>query len=168
MKTLKKIVRNFVVPVAFGAAVLFGGPSCNFADMQNCDSWYKIDDSSVPRDIDTAEEIDNFVYSQIRYEKDSKNNKRKEYWQLPQETLSKGKGDCEDRALLGLALYYKRRDNVGSLEIGELNGTGHAEANYHGNTPYEENQFRKSFEKKLTIEWENIKAACYAKRNLVE
>ncbi len=163
MKTLKKIVRNVVVPVVFGVTVFFTGPSCNFADMQNCQNWYDIDDSSIPENIDTPKEIDDWVESHIRYVKDIKNNKRKEYWQLPQETLSKGIGDCEDKALLAIALYYHRRDNVGSLEIGEQNGTGHAEPNYHGKTFY-----GSEFEKKLTIEWENIKATCYAKRNFTQ
>lgn len=56
-----------------------------------------------------------------------------DYWQRPEETLSRGTGDCEDRALLLLALASSelgRRDGVVELVTysGLPPGTLHAEA----------------------------------------
>lgn len=46
----------------------------------------------------------NWVYENIEYKKDKHDD-----WQLPQETLDRGKGDCEDMAILlmGIMKYQK-------------------------------------------------------------
>lgn len=45
-----------------------------------------------------------FVLDTIDYESDRDSHGRREYWQLPTETLLLGRGDCEDRAFLFISL----------------------------------------------------------------
>lgn len=51
--------------------------------------------------------IEQFVISNIRYTTDRKTWDQVEYWQMPMETWSRRSGDCEDGAILILALAYR-------------------------------------------------------------
>lgn len=50
-------------------------------------------------------EIRDWIGNNIEYEYDDETHGVSEYWQLPRETLSLGKGDCEDFSILLCSLY---------------------------------------------------------------
>jgi len=56
--------------------------------------------SSKPFWISDWKALRDWVGNNIEYEYDSVSHGYKEYWQLPRETLMRGKGDCEDQAIL--------------------------------------------------------------------
>jgi len=67
--------------------------------------------------------IQKYVVQNLSYNFDSFTSKRDEYWQLPYETLTTKKGDCEDGAIfmanLALAVgvpYWRVRINAGDVE----------------------------------------------------
>lgn len=64
-----------------------------------CENWYNID---LKKEFKDEKEIYNWVIKNIKYKKDDY-----DFWQLPQESLNLGTGDCEDRALLMMAIYFK-------------------------------------------------------------
>ena len=56
-----------------------------------------------------------------------------EYWQSPQETLERGKGDCEDHAVLLLWLFYEATGNKADLvAITRGYGSPHAVVEWDG------------------------------------
>lgn len=118
------------------SSVLLAGAltSCSgyFVNPYNPD-WYKIDDSKISKEVDTPLEILLWVYQNVDY----KTHGHRCF--LPQETLNNGYGDCDDQAVLQLAIYFKRCSKKGSLLTGynPMDNVGHAEPNYCGETFYQ-------------------------------
>ena len=84
------------------------------------------------------------------------------FWSVPSETMARHGGDCEDKALLGLALYYQRTGKKGSLLCGKYNGDGHAVANYCGEW------YCNNFKKEREIFWDDLPAEIYYHRGNME
>jgi len=80
---------------------------------------YSFDDGLSIESIEDAFSYcrDNIMYSQINEAE----------WQLPHETIEKGRGDCEDFALLFMYLVYKYRetDAVYLVRLDMVNAPGH-------------------------------------------
>ena len=55
--------------------------------------------------LNSPQEIGQYIHDNIQYTKDNL-----DHWQRPEETLSRGKGDCEDIALL--AKYYLNKIGI--------------------------------------------------------
>lgn len=72
--------------------------------------------------------IRDWVKNNIMYEYDSVQFGVSEYWQLPRETLARGKGDCEDQAILLASLLRARGFGSDSVYViaGYGEDTGHA------------------------------------------
>ncbi|VVB82663.1 Uncharacterised protein [uncultured archaeon] len=116
------------------SSVLLAGAlnSCSgyFEDPYYSD-WYKIDDSKIPSYVDNSTNIYCWVFNNIKYQIHGTR------CFLPQETLNNGYGDCDDDAVLQLAIYFKRCGKKGSLLVGtNSEGIGHAEADFCGETFY--------------------------------
>lgn len=128
MKPLNKII----------SSILLAGTltSCSgyFVNPYN-PNWYEIDDSNISKEIDTPIEICLWVCQNIDY----KIHGHRCF--LPQETLNNRYGDCDDQAVLQLAIYFKRCDKKGSLLTGTSGGVGHAEPNFCGETFYQPYSF---------------------------
>ncbi len=124
MKLLNKIISNVLLAGAL--------TSCSgyFWDPYYSD-WYKINDSNIPKEVDTPFEIWFWVYQNIPYKIHGSR------CFLPQETLNNGYGDCDDDAVLELAIYFKRCGKKGSLLTGTSSEVGHAEPNFCGETFYQ-------------------------------
>ncbi|MBN2546403.1 MAG: hypothetical protein JXB50_11445 [Spirochaetes bacterium] len=94
----------------------------------------------------TAPEGDNFVFDLPSFNniKDCRNwvldylHYRNEadgtdQWQLPQETLDKRRGDCEDYSILIMAIwYYQHGDKLDLIILNNEDGECHAVVDYHG------------------------------------
>lgn len=78
-------------------------------------------------------EINTYVFYQIAYEKDRENG-HQEYWQSPETTLSRGTGDCDDKAILfAYFVYIEFGSKVEfSIEFNSL-GQGHIACYFEGN-----------------------------------
>jgi hypothetical protein len=61
-------------------------------------------ENEIP-DVSTPDQARNWVIYHIKYEEDPDN-----IWQLPEETVDKGTGDCEDMALLIAYIIYTHLD----------------------------------------------------------
>lgn len=124
MKSLQKTL----IGILFAGAL--GSCSGYFGDPYYSD-WYKIDDSNIPAWVNNSTNIYCWVFNHIPY----KIHGARCF--LPQETLNNGYGDCDDDAVLQLAIYYKRCGKKGSLLTGvSCDGVGHAEADFCGETFY--------------------------------
>jgi len=58
---------------------------------------------ALPEDLRSPEEILGWIGRNIRYQPESPSGQG-DYWQTPEETLSRGSGDCEDLSLLFMFL----------------------------------------------------------------
>ncbi len=107
-------------------------------------NWYEIDDSKISKEVDTAKEVEDWIWG---------SNKNIQYEEhdgrclFPQETLDEGVGDCKQKAALALAIFYKRCGKKGSLLVGEVKTNGsekkhHIEVDYCGETFYDESWFK--------------------------
>jgi hypothetical protein len=69
-----------------------------------------------------------WVKNYIEYENDTFIHNRRDYWQLPRETLQIGEGDCEDQAILLCTMLRTRGYSIDSVYviIGYGEDTGHA------------------------------------------
>lgn len=62
----------------------------------------------------SIKEICKYVQKNTEYKYDPDNFSKCDYWQTPQETFNNG-GDCEDVAILALAIIYKEKGIKGKL-----------------------------------------------------
>jgi len=130
---------------------------CSFFDFDKYKDWYLIDDSTISSNIDSEIDIYNWSLNNINYISDRENNGRKDYLQIPRETLKKRKGDCEDIALLDLAIWYARQNKKGSLDyLTSKTGKGHVEPNFKGKIFYDD-----FFEKIKEYSWNDISYLIY-------
>ena len=69
-----------------------------------------------------------FVQDHVKYVSDSKSRRQTEYWQNPEDTLTRGTGDCEDGAILmkSLTLVAGIPDWKVKIVAGHVRGGGHA------------------------------------------
>jgi len=129
-----------------------------------CRDWYNFDSTKIPLGIDTPVGIDDFVKDEnnIKYISDGKilgiPSFNFNFWSVPSETMARHGGDCEDRALVGLALYYRRTGKKGSLLLGKYKGDGHAVANYCGEW------YCSDFKKEREIPWNDLPSEIYHHR----
>ena len=159
--------------ICLGIIALLPGMPNSCIDTQNadtgkkteweiCKNWYNFDSREIPLYINTPVEIDNFVQNRIKYVSDGKilgiPFLNINFWSVPSETMERHAGDCEDRALLGLAIYYRRTGKKGSLLLGTYDQEGHAVANYCGEW------YCNSFKKEREIPWEDIGKEIYYHR----
>ena len=75
------------------------------------------------RYVNTIDLVWNLVYTAIPHTPDIKN-----YWRTPEETLCDGKGDCEDKAILALAICNLKR--IRAVMIGGLIKNPNSEEKY--------------------------------------
>lgn len=127
MKTLKEIIITGI------ATFLISNCSLNI-DFNRYRNWYVIEDSKIEESVDTPLEIKCWEGENITWVSDQEQFGRKDYAELPQDTLNSRKGDCEDKALLDLAIWYKRTGQKGSLSYGQITGhsTYHMEPKFNG------------------------------------
>jgi hypothetical protein len=116
--------------------------SCAYYSIYVPDFW-EYDESQVPEQFNNVKEIARYVNSRITYKSDgyTKQGLKANYWQSPSETLERGKGDCEDKALLLLAIARKKLGKKGHLLVVDTTGdykSNHAVAEF-GNTQIEIN-----------------------------
>jgi len=73
-------------------------------------------------------EIRDWVANNVEYRYDSVSHGKSEYWQLPRETLSLKRGDCEDFSILLTSLYRAIGWDESEVYVvlGEKNEEGHA------------------------------------------
>jgi predicted transglutaminase-like cysteine proteinase len=73
-----------------------------------------------------------FVQKSIKYEGDEKARHQQEFWQYPEDTMTRQTGDCEDGAILmkSLALCCGIPDWKVKIVAGEVTGGGHAYCTY--------------------------------------
>jgi len=69
-----------------------------------------------------------FVIDHIKYAGDMETKNQKEFWQNPEDTITLGKGDCEDGAILikSLSLVAGVPDYKAKIAAGSVRGGGHA------------------------------------------
>ena len=72
-------------------------------------------ENTIP-DVHSPDQARNWVVNNIKYKEDPDN-----IWQLPEETLDKGTGDCEDMALLVAYIIYTKLD----IEVKLLSSMNH-------------------------------------------
>lgn len=70
--------------------------------------------------VNTIEEALEYVYLKMVYERDST-----DYWQLPEESYRKGKGDCEDYAIFFMYLCKSKLDIDSTLVFLKHETKGH-------------------------------------------
>ena len=73
---------------------------------------YNFEDFYFYEDVNCIEDIQKWVNDNIEYKKDTI-----EEWASPQRTLYRGYGDCEDFAILIIAIAHKKLDKKCSLLI---------------------------------------------------
>ena len=116
------------------SSVLLAGAltSCSgyFENQSYNPDWYKINDSNIPKWVDTPAEI----YYWVGNGRDIEYKRHGHRCFFPQETLNNGYGDCDDLSVLAIAIYKARCDKKGSLLTGTSDGLGHAEPNFCGET----------------------------------
>ena len=63
---------------------------------------------SIARNLSTPEALARFLHSHITFQEDLPLFGQADYWQAPEELLARGRGDCEDYALLACDLLSRR------------------------------------------------------------
>jgi hypothetical protein len=83
-------------------------------------------------DSDTMYKILMFVIGHFQYVGDKKTKKQAEFWQNPEDSITAGRGDCEDGAILikSLSLVAGVPDWRVRVVAGSVKGGGHAYATY--------------------------------------
>ncbi len=80
--------------------------------------------------FDNIKECRNWVLNYVDYKSDAENSDK---WQLPQETLDKRNGDCEDFAILIMSIwYFQHGDKLDLVILNNKDGQCHAVVDYHG------------------------------------
>lgn len=80
----------------------------------SAEAWAQIPSSGVlsiqelASRLQTPEDIAHYLWRHFRFETDRTQFGADEYWQLPEELLANGKGDCEDFALFAQALLKEK------------------------------------------------------------
>jgi hypothetical protein len=109
------------------------------AMMPEIKNWYDYDDSKIPTwAMNSIDDMIQFVYSgkYIKYVGDPENwgvSETVDYFATPDETLSHMAGDCDDQALLLLAMIWKKYHKKGQLIFAKIKGkdTYHVYVFYH-------------------------------------
>ncbi|WP_161784965.1 transglutaminase-like cysteine peptidase [Hoeflea sp. BAL378] len=70
------------------------------------------------------EHVSMSVNRAVRYDTDARIHGRLDYWSTPDETLARGAGDCEDYAILKMALLARLGVPLSSMEIVVVKDTG--------------------------------------------
>ncbi|MBI3332828.1 MAG: transglutaminase domain-containing protein [Candidatus Omnitrophica bacterium] len=63
---------------------------------------------AIARSCATPEQLARFLQAKISFQDDARQFGRPDYWQDPEELLTRGKGDCEDYALLAQAVLSRQ------------------------------------------------------------
>lgn len=81
---------------------------------------------------ETMQRILLFVMDHLKYTGDQETKKQQEFWQNPEDTITLGKGDCEDGAILikSLSLIAGVPDWKVRICAGNVKGGGHAYCTY--------------------------------------
>lgn len=93
-----KTIRNGVVAADFSCT---GGAACKLNDSKVAAILKGLDGKSFQEKLN---HINNTVNRLVRYTPDSQQYGRNDYWAAPGTTLALGRGDCEDYAILKMAL----------------------------------------------------------------
>lgn len=111
----KSFILLFIISICFSCAL----------SQHDLYYWWDYDESRIPAEIQTKEDIVKFCFSEkyIQFEWDSVNYGKCDYFALPNETLRNNSGDCEDLAILALALFYKKLNKKGYLIIGIIDSS---------------------------------------------
>lgn len=91
---------------------------------ENPSAQYSFDGVTIPTLV-TQDEIAVWIWDNIPYKTDGDDG-RVDSWQTPEETLTKGTGDCEDRALLAMFLLKRIGINTALMIVVETPNTNHA------------------------------------------
>jgi hypothetical protein len=76
--------------------------SCEITEIQYDWDSFNFDEEK----FDNIEEVQRWVDRNIDYAKDINSTGKYSYWRYPSETLDDGEGDCEDMAILIIAIIY--------------------------------------------------------------
>lgn len=80
--------------------------------------------------FDRIKDCRNWILNYVDYKGDSSGTDK---WQLPQETLDRRKGDCEDFSILIMSIwYYQHGDKLDLVILNNEEGDCHAVVDYHG------------------------------------
>lgn len=102
--------------------------SCQLAEIQ--DDWYSFRFDKVK--FNNIEEVQDWVVNNIDYVSDQEAGKN-EFWKYPSETLDDGEGDCEDMAILIIAIVRYQFSYKCNLVLVQIdNNKAHAIIRYKG------------------------------------
>ncbi len=93
--------------------------SCQLPEIQ--DDWYSFKFDKVK--FNNIEEVQEWVNDNIDYASDKEIGKS-DYWKYPSETLDDGEGDCEDMAILIIAIVryqFEYKCNLVLIKIDDYN-----------------------------------------------
>ncbi|MCS4541347.1 MAG: transglutaminase-like domain-containing protein [Euryarchaeota archaeon] len=127
-----------IVLISFAAIALSalskGLPSYNdwvYSELnQACNGGYwvfNITPQYLTARFSTAQDVFNYVHLNVAYESDEKVWNQPEYWGRANETWKKGKGDCEDKAILltSLIISSTLERRTSRVVVGSISTGGH-------------------------------------------
>ena len=122
------------VPVIYNAQDKSARDVRNFIFDKSClfDKTIRLHKLNGNSDDDTVYRCCMFVQDRIRYIGDTEARNQAEFWQYPEDTLTRGTGDCEDGAILmkSLTLATGVPDWKVKVQAGMVKGGGHAYCTY--------------------------------------